>query len=174
MTTRLMLLVFLGLFSLDCFGQSLADIARKERERQKQTQPQTKAVIVESGVAATTTAGTSGTAETAPLPVLTPGGLKDNNGHDEKYWRERFQQARNDAKRAEARVQLLDTKLKELNTQYLNRTDIYNRENVVGKEIGDTQKQLDDAHKEADQANQKITGLEDELHRAGGPPGWAR
>ena len=41
-------------------------------------------------------------------------------------------------------------------------------------EIGDAQKQLDDAHKEADQANQKITSLEDELHRAGGPPGWAR
>jgi hypothetical protein len=44
----------------------------------------------------------------------------------------------------------------------------------VGKEIADTQKQLDDAHKEADQANKKISDLEDELHRAGGPPGWAR
>jgi chromosome segregation ATPase len=174
MTTRLTILGLFCLFSLDCFGQSLADVARKERERQKQTQPQTKTVVVESGVPATTTAGTSATAETAQLPVLTPGGLKDNNGHDEKYWRERFQQARNDAKRAEARVVLLDNKLKELNTQFLNRTDIYNRENVVGKEIGDAQKQLDDAHKEADQANQKITDLEDELHRAGGPPGWAR
>jgi hypothetical protein len=174
MTTRLTLLVLLCLFSLDCFGQSLADAARKERERQKQTQSQTKTVIVQSGVTATTTAGTSSTAEAPPLPVLTPGGLKDNNGHDEKYWRDRFQQARNDAKRAEARVQLLDNKLKELNTQYLNRTDIFNRENVVGKEIGDTQKQLDDARKEADQANEKITNLEDELHRAGGPPGWAR
>jgi DNA repair exonuclease SbcCD ATPase subunit len=174
MTERLTILVLFCLFSLDCFGQSLADVARKERERQKQTQPQTKTVIVEKGVPATTTAGTSGTAETALLPVLTPGGFKDNNGHDEKYWRERFQQARNDAKRAAARIQLLENKLKEFNTQYLNRTDIYNRENVVGKEIGDTQKQLDDAHKEADQANQKINDLEDELHRAGGPPGWAR
>ena len=174
MTTRLTLLGLLCLFFLDCFGQSLADVARKERERQKQTEPQKKTVIVETGVATTTPAGTSAAAETAPLPVLTPGGFKDNNGHDEKYWRERFQQARNDATRAEARVQLLDNKLKELNTQYLNRTDIYNRENVVGKKIGDTQKQLDDAHKEADQANQKITYLEDELHRAGGPPGWAR
>jgi DNA repair exonuclease SbcCD ATPase subunit len=174
MTTRLTILGLLCLFSLDCFGQSLADVARKERERQKQTQPQTKTVIVESGVTATTTAGTSATTETAPLPMLTPGGFKDNNGHDEKYWRDRFQQARNDAKRAEARVQLLENKLKEFNTQYLNRTDIYNRENVVGKEIGDTQKQLDDAHKEADQANQKITDLEDELHKAGGPAGWAR
>jgi hypothetical protein len=174
MTKPLTLLVLLCSFSLNSFGQSLADVARKERERQKQTQPQKKTVIVESGVPAIATAGTSSTAETAPLPVLTPGGFKDNNGHDEKYWRDRFQQARNDAKRAEARVQVLDTKLKELNTQYLNRTDIYNRENVVGKEIGDTQKQLGDARKEADQANQKITDLEDELHRAGGPPGWSR
>jgi hypothetical protein len=171
-TTRLTIFVALCLCSLDCFAQSLADVARKERERQKQTA--TKNVIVESGVATTTAAGTSATTETAPLPVLTPGEFKDNAGHNEKYWRDRFQQARNDAKRAEARVQLLENKLKELNTQYLNRTDIFNREGVVGKEIADTQKQLDDAHKEADQANKKISDLEDELHRAGGPPGWAR
>jgi DNA repair exonuclease SbcCD ATPase subunit len=174
MTTRLTLLGLLCLLSVDCFGQSIADAARKERERQKQTQSQTKTVIVERGVATTTSAGTAATAETPALPVLTPGGFKDNNGHDEKFWRDRFLQARNDVKRAEARVQLLENKLKDFNTTYLNRTDIYNRENVVGKEIGDTQKQLDEAHKEADQANQKITDLEDELHRAGGPPGWAR
>ena len=64
--------------------------------------------------------------------------------------------------------------MKELNTQLLNRSDIYNRETVVGKELADAQTQLDVAHKEADQANQKIADLEDELHRAGGPPGWAR
>jgi outer membrane murein-binding lipoprotein Lpp len=172
MILRLSIVVLFCLVSLDCFGQSLADVARKERERQKQTE--TKNVIVERGVATTTAAGTSATAETTPLPLLTPGGLKDNKGHDEKYWRDRFQQARNDAARATARVQLLENKLRELNTLYLNRTDIYNRESVVGKEIADTQKQVDDAHKEADQANQKITDLEDELHRAGGPPGWAR
>ena len=169
-TTRLTILVALCFCSLDCFAQSLADVARKERERQKQTA--TKNVVVESGVTTTTAAGTSAAAGTTPL--LKPGEFKDNKGHDEKYWRDRFQQARDDAKRAEARVLVLDNRLKELNTQYLNRTDIYNREGVVGKEIGDTQKQLEDARKEAQQANQKISDLEDELHRAGGPPGWAR
>jgi chromosome segregation ATPase len=172
MIRRLTIVVLFCLVSLDCFAQSLADVARKERERQKQTQ--TRNVIVERGVATTTAAGTAATAETTPLPALTPGEFKDNNGHNEKYWRDRFQQTRNDAARATARAQMLENKLKELNSQYLNRTDIYNRENVVGKEIADTQKQVEDARKEADQANQKITDLEDELHRAGGPPGWAR
>ncbi len=158
--------------SLNCFGQSLADIAKKERERQKQTQ--TKTVIVESGVATTTTAGTASTTSTIAAPALKPGEMRDNKGHDEKYWRDRFQQAKNDAKRADARAQLLENKMKELNTQLLNRSDIYNRETVVGKELADAQTQLDVAHKEADQANQKIADLEDELHRAGGPPGWAR
>src|SRR5215471_19717751 len=131
--TRLTILAVLCLCSLDCFAQSLADVARKERERQKQTA--TKNVIVESGVTTTTAAGTSAATETA----LKPGEVKDNKGHDEKYWRDRFQQARDDAKRADARVLVLDNRLKELNTQYLNRTDIFNREGVVGKEIGDAQ-----------------------------------
>ena len=51
-----------------------------------------------------------------------------------------FQQAKNDAKRADARVQLLENKIKELNTQLLNRSDIYNRETVVGKELADARR----------------------------------
>ena len=94
--------------SLNCFGQSLADIAKKERERQKQTQ--TKTVIVESGVATTTTAGTASTTSTIAAPALKPGEMRDNKGHDEKYWRDRFQQAKNDAKRADAGLNCLKTR----------------------------------------------------------------
>ena len=72
------------------------------------------------------------------------------------------------------RIQLLDLKVKELNTQLLNRSDIYNKENRLGPEIADTQKQLDDARNEAVQAKQKLSDLEDELRKSGGPPGWAR
>ena len=75
--------------SLDCFGQSLADIAKKERER-RQKQTQTKTVIVDSGKATTTTAGTSSTTSTVAPPPLKPGEMRDNKGHDEKYWRDLF------------------------------------------------------------------------------------
>ena len=100
--------------------------------------------------------------------------MTDNNGHDEKYWRERVDKARADLKSAEARVQLLDNQVKGLNTALLTRNDIYDKENTLGPEISAGQKQLEDARNQVEQAKQKISDLEDELHRAGGPAGWAR
>jgi len=150
-------------------GQSLADAARKERDRQKQLK---SVVVVNQGATAVTTAGTGSTLA-APQVVKAPE-LKDNNGRNEKYWRERFQKARDDAKRAEDRVTLLDAKVKELNTALLQRSDIYNREYRLGPEITQAQKDLEDARKADDEAKQRLTDLEDELHKAGGPAGWAR
>lgn len=98
----------------------------------------------------------------------------DNQGRDEKYWRGVFQKARDDARNAVNKVQILDLKLKDQNTQYLRQSDIYNRENRLGPEITATQKELDAARAEAERANQKILDLEQELRRAGGLPGWAR
>jgi chromosome segregation ATPase len=154
-------------FPVFASGQSLADAARKERERQKQLH----STVSVKGIATTTTATSSAT---AAAPAVKPFELKDNNGHNEKYWRERFDQARAELKRAEDQVQLLDAKVKSLNTQFLNRSDIYNKENTLGPEITAAQKQLDEARNQVEQAKQKISDLEDELHKAGGPPGWAR
>jgi hypothetical protein len=69
---------------------------------------------------------------------------------------------------------LLDLRVKDLNTQLLRQSDIYNRENRLGPEITAAQKELDDARKEAAASQQKVTDLEDELRKAGGPPGWSR
>lgn len=161
------------LFGLDCSAQTVADIARKERDRQKQLH---SAVVVVQGATTTTAASTSSTAATTttPPPAVKPTGPVDNNGHDEKYWRTEFQKARDALKKAQDDVQVLDLKIKNLNTQLLRQSDIYNREYRLGPEIADTQKQLDDANKRVDDANKKISDLEDNLRRAGGPPGWAR
>jgi hypothetical protein len=64
--------------------------------------------------------------------------------------------------------------VKGLNTAFLSRSDIHNKENTLGPEISDGQKQLEDVRNQVEQAKQKISDLEDELHRAGGPAGWAR
>jgi methylphosphotriester-DNA--protein-cysteine methyltransferase len=98
----------------------------------------------------------------------------DNKGRDEKYWRTEFQKARDALKKAEDSAQLLDLKIKELNTQLLRQSDMYNREYRLGPEIAATQQQLDDAHKQVEEANKRISDLQDELRRSGGPAGWAR
>lgn len=156
-------------FALECSAQRLADVARQERERQKQIH---SVVVVANGVTATTAASTAST--TAVVTPAAPAGPTDKKGRDEKYWRAQFQKARDDLKKAEQKVQLLDLKIKELNTQLLRQSDIYNREYRLGPEIADTQKQLDEANKEVEQGKKQITDLEDELRRSGGLPGWSR
>jgi chromosome segregation ATPase len=163
-------------FALDCSAQTLADVARRERERQKRLH---STVVVANGATTTTTASTSSTAATTAVAApeanaARPTGPTDNKGHDEKYWRDQFQKARDAARAADAKVQVLELRVRDLNTLLLRQSDIYNREYRLGPEIADAQKQLDDARVAADQAKKKITDLEDELRRSGGPPGWAR
>jgi hypothetical protein len=171
------IVVTLLIFTVNSFGQqSIADIAKRERERQKAAQKskvvvtsnQTANVAAAPTVPAPTATTTQAPAEPKPVEIL------DNKGHDEKYWRALFQKARDDAKRAQERIVLLDLRVKDLNTQLLRQSDIYNRENRLGPEITAAQKELDDARKEAAASQQKVTDLEDELRKAGGPPGWSR
>jgi chromosome segregation ATPase len=109
-----------------------------------------------------------------PEGTAAPAGPTDNKGRDEKYWREAFQKAREEAKRADDNVQLLDLKVKDLNTQLLRQSDVYNREYRVGAQIAAAQAELDAARTRADQARQNIADLEEDLRRSGGLPGWAR
>jgi hypothetical protein len=180
-------LIFVGVsfvFALNCFGQSVADIARQERERQKAAKSRVtiiagRAVSGTLTQAATPVAPAANTsASTAPAPAIAPAVKpvepRDKNGHDEKYWRDIFQKARADARRADDVVTLLDLRVRDLNVQYLRQGDVYNRENLIGSEINSAQKELEEARKQADQAKQRLVDLEDELRKAGGPPGWAR
>ena len=77
-------------------------------------------------------------------------------------------------KRSADKVQLLELKLKDLNTKLLTRTDMYDRENRLAPEITATQKELDEARKNAEQAKQKLASLDDDLRKSGGLPGWSR
>jgi predicted RNase H-like nuclease (RuvC/YqgF family) len=176
--SRAALGVCLLTLTLPSFAQSVADVARQERERQKAANSKT----VITGIGAQPSIPEESEAKTAQAADATSGtsaapkksGVTDNKGRDEKYWRGAFQKAREDAKRADSRVEVLDLKVKELNTKLLRQSDIYNREYRLGTEITSVQKELDDARKEAEQAGKKITDLEDELRKSGGPAGWAR
>lgn len=164
--------LLLVIFSIDMSAQSMAEIARRERERQKHVQ--SKKVFTNAGQAVSTAAGTAGTAPVPAAAAPAPFELRDNQGHNEKYWRDQFEKARADAKRADDKVILLEQKVRDLNTQLLRQSDMYNRENRLGPEIQAATAELESSRKEAAQTHQKITDLEDALRRAGGPAGWAR
>jgi hypothetical protein len=167
-----LLFLMVVLFATDCLAQSVADVARKERERQKSANSRVTATNYgKNGTPAAAPAPAPGTTTTA---AAKPSGPADNNGRDEKYWRTAFQTARDNAKRAEARVELLDLKIKQLNTDMLQYSSFYNREYRLGPEIAAAQKELEDARKESELAKKKIFDLEEELRKSGGPAGWAR
>src|SRR3954471_14332629 len=84
-------------------AQTLADVARRERERQKQLNAQNKGTFT-NAASAVSPAARAETAQVprpgapAPLPAAAARpGTVDNAGHDQKYWTERFDQARGDA-----------------------------------------------------------------------------
>jgi chromosome segregation ATPase len=173
-TRIVVVLLFFG-FSLNCFSQSLADAARNERNRQKGA---TSKVVVTSTAKSTSTptepSSNTTTTAAASTAAVKPLQVTDNKGRDEKYWRAAFETARADLKRAEAKLQVLDLQIKDLNTRVLRESDVYNREYRLGAQITAAQKEVEDTRKEAEQAKKKLADLEDELRRSGGLPGWAR
>jgi phage-related minor tail protein len=174
------------IFGSNLFAQTLADIARQERQRQKAATSKVTVGPSPGGVTTTTTTATTTPTAAAPAPAAagqeqkekpesaTPAEVTDNQGRGEKYWRTAFQQARDDLRRAEMQVQIMDLRIKELNTAKLQRSDIYNRELRLDPEITAAQLQLENAQKAVEASQKKIADLEEELRRSGGLPGWAR
>jgi hypothetical protein len=133
------------------------------------TAPATAAPATASTAPATAPATTT-PATSAPKPA----GPVDNQGRDEKYWRQVFQEARAAAKRADEIVQIQEANVKDLQMQLLRQSDVYNRENVIGPKLTAAQRDLETAKRESEQAKSKISQLENDLRVAGGLPGWAR
>lgn len=168
----ILFLVFMGIAVNVVEAQSVADVARKERERQKTAR---SSVVVAATGSTTTSQGVTGKdSSAAPSNAAKPFEATDNKGRDEKFWRAAFQKARDDAKRAEARAEILDLRVKDLNTQMLRQSDMYNREYRLNPEIAAVQKQFEEVRREVDQARKKIFDLEEDLRRSGGPAGWSR
>ena len=165
-------------FTVQASAQTLAEAARRERARQKTVVGQSKGIFTNAtaaaaGRAAPATSAAPG-APATPAAATSAAGPVDRQGHDEKYWKDLFQKARDASKLADDKFQLQEAKVKDLNTQLLRQSDIYNRENVLGPQITAAQKELDATKLESEKAKSKISDLEQELRSAGGMPGWAR
>jgi len=183
---RAFVILLLFTFSVEASAQTLADIARRERERQKQAGPRNKGTFTNASPAGTptppprapvntpATAATGTAAEKKEESAPKSTGPTDNKGRDEKYWRDAFQKAREAIKLADDKLQLQENKLNDLNMQLLRQNDIYNKENILGAQISAAQKDLDAAKAEAVEARNNVSKLEDELRASGGLPGWAR
>jgi len=182
MKTALLILVFNSMVYAQ--GVSLGDAARQERARQKASTGNIKVTNETLGTAAALPPaeepdkGDAGKTDVDPAKASGKGEAKaDTKGeapHDETSWREAFKQARDNAKRAEDRAQVVQLELNKLNMDLLTRSDIYNREGQLNPLIDAKNKELAASEKALEDARKGVTQLEDELRRSGAPIGWSR
>jgi len=189
-------------------AQTIADVAREERAKQKETpktSPTRSATITKSGNKTTivitgtapsepantpapaSTAAPAATPATAAAPSTTvtapttapakpiasaepPAPTKPE--HDEKWWREQFEKARTEVRRAENQAAVAQLELNAANRDFLTRS--YDPDGRGPTQISSANAKLDAATKNLEAARAKVLQLEDELRRAGGPAGWAR
>jgi len=160
--------------------QSLADAARQERNRQKSSNSNNTFTNETLGTAAadpatdpadkTDKAGDKDKGK----PADSKEGTAESKPRDEAWWREAFQQARSEAKRADDRSKVIQLELNQLNMDLLTKRDTFNPEAELVPKINAKRAEFDKAEKDMAQANDKVTQLEDELRRSGAPAGWAR
>jgi hypothetical protein len=163
---------------------SLVDMARAEEARRKSVKGPVKvysdkdvdhpAPTVPPGAARTAPTGPDATpVPDAPPPAATPAGGAADGDHDQKWWHDRMERAREDVRRNEAFLEALQSRVNALTTDFVNRDDPYQR-----AKIGDDRQkaiaELDRVKSDVDKGKKLITDIEEEARRAGVPPGWVR
>jgi hypothetical protein len=150
--------------------QSLADLAKKEREKQ-QTKPKkvytnedlNKYEDLRSSVPAAPAHGTSKSAK----PLLA--GPDDSS---ERAWSKRFIEAKARVQDSKTKAEALQTKLGDLNMKLLRQSDVLDRENVYGPLITQTKKEMEENKAEGAAAQQGLADLREELRKSGNPASW--
>lgn len=179
------ILVFFILAST-LMAQDLGEAARKERERQaaiKQkvrvytnadiatSHPEDKPSTVASEKPQKTkkskqkTAAESSTADN-PAEV-------DQDGHDEKYWSEKFIAAKKRVSDLEKQQTELQDRIKDYSLKLQLQSDVYDREHLYIPLIEQAKQNLEKNKNEQADAKTALDDLYTALRKAGGPPSWA-
>jgi hypothetical protein len=163
---------------------SLAAAARKARE-QKKDQAGAKPprvfsndnIPTQGGVsavgqnaAADNADGTDAAAGSGSAPAA--GGSSAAAG--EKAWRERFEKLRKKLEQDQADLDLMQRELGVLDVQYYNDPVKGMQQGYSRSDINEKTDKIEAKKKVIEADQQAIADAEDELHKAGGDPGWAR
>jgi len=154
--------------------QSLADLAKKEREKQ-QGKPKkvytnddlNKYEDLRSSAPATPAAQASDSTGKSSKAMLA--GPDDTS---ERAWSKRFIEAKARVRDSKTNAEALQTKLNDLNMKLLRQSDVLDRENVYGPLIAQAKKQIEENKGEAAAAQQGLEDLREELRKSGNPVSW--
>lgn len=167
-------------------AQSLADIARKEKERRKSIGTPSKVYTNRdlrggSPLTTGTSRPTTQADATEATDESTPDGTEaaeqpeaeEQSPRDETYWRDRITAARNQVSRSELMLKSLQNRVDGLWAEFTARDDPAGRA-VIERDRLEALAELERVRTEIEEQNKNIAAIEDEARRAGVPPGWLR
>jgi len=177
--------------------QSLAEYARKVRADRAKKEGMKVKVFTNDNIpksAGLSTVGSvfapaegeaaaEGTAEGAAEGAAAAGEAAPAEGEDkecgEACWKGKFSEQRTKVKDAEAELDILQREYNLARIQYSQDPNIamreqYSNNTAGGRELQDLMNRINEKKAQVDKLKQELSGLEDDLRKAGGQPGWAR
>lgn len=160
--------------------QTIADIARRERSNRQAAQKTgtvTNAILTpKAPVAVEETADpaakASGPAATPSAPAAEPAAAPATDTRDENWWRQQFDRARTEVRRAENQIEVAQLELNSANRDLLTRS--FDPDGRGPAAVAAATARLDAANKNVVAARAKVAQLDEELRRSGAPAGWSR
>jgi hypothetical protein len=159
--------------------QSLADAARKTREK-KQGQQKAK-LFTNDNLPTKGTVNVVGAEPAQPEGQAQQGqegqqaqGQAQGQEQGEQFWRGRFAEARKALADAEKELDILQRELNLMNMQYYSDPQKTLNEELSRKAVNEHRAKIDAKQADVARLKQGIEDLERDLRAAGGPPGWAR
>lgn len=176
-------------------AQTLADIAKKEEERRKNTPASGKVYTnkdlgaVPPGSAPPPPPASASAAPADAKPDAKADAAKEGDKSaagdkagadkdkapvkDQKYWRERMKAALEAADRDQTLADAMQSRINALTTDFVNRDDPAQRA-IVARDRERALTELERLKKQIADDKKAISDLEEEARRAGVPPGWLR
>jgi len=177
MSARLIaVLILVGAFAGRAYGQTLADVAKKEEERRK-TAPAPAKVYTNKDLSPTPTAAP---ASPAAAPAAKPADDKAGKGttekeppKDQEYWSSHMKALQQQLDRDSTFADALQSKINALTTDFSARDDPAQRA-VIERERQKSIAEQNRLKKAIEDDKKAIADLQEEARRAGVPPGWLR
>lgn len=157
---------------------SVAEAARKAREKAKATAPAKKSYTndnvssLRSNEISVLAPNPNAVKDNAP-DTAKPADQKPESAKDEAYWRKRFSEARTKLALAEKDLDVSQRELNLLQTQYYADPNKALQQQLSRDDINAKTARVDEKKEEVAKLTQAIEDLKDEMRHAGGLPGWA-
>ncbi len=157
--------------------ESLAEAARKARERRKEESKTPRVFTNENiptsgGISSVgQSAAPAGSSSAEGTGTGTPAASSESG---EKFWRDKFADLRHKLEQDKENLDVSQRELGTLSTQFYTDPNKQMQQQLTRSDIDKKTAEIDKAKAQVDADQQAISDAEDDLRKSGGDPGWAR